>query len=680
MTYVQKKSFTANSVPSPSSILTAEIAINLVDHVLYSKDASNNVFRIVADPVYATGLQTKLDLKLNSANSVFTTAQGTAPFAVSSNTVVINLNSHYLGGQLGSYYLNYNNLSNKPTLTTSLNALSDVQIVGLASGKALVYNGTKWTANNIATSLTTLTDTAIVSPFAGEFLVYNGTKWVANNISVSLQSLTDTQINSPSIGQSLVYNGFKWVANNSTASISTLSDTEVTSPQWGELLTFDGFKWVGGHTELALLSDVNTSGVSLGKSLVYNGVEWTANNAFFTVTDYGSNPTQTQVLNITGDGANLVYSNGNVTINIPGQPPNSTVLSMGLEVTSDYTLLSSDDNTIIPITGFINVTVPVGLANNFACVFLQNSSQQFNIIAASGVVINAPEGLTSQGEFSTIALIQVSPDVWLATVGGGRSSSSQSTNQFSSTATKGILIIGGAAKGAGGANATYTRLDSDNLVTVTWNNHSLTADAHNGRDVLLVRGTGALGSPIGTDPYTKTVEMCTNFLYLDSNTFSCISSNTTLTSGDLEVNPCNMYYPMTTLFIPAGILGLNGLVKSNAVMSHNVSGYDNRLALFFVENAETNSWYFTSESAPNRLYGESVNGGYYLSQNCDIKNRNSANSQVCTISNTNTGTALPAYKIIDTTSDTKMVFGIQLADPTDWAMLEYAYIEIIPFS
>ena len=67
MTYVQKKSFTANSVPSPSSILTAEIAINLVDHVLYSKDASNNVFRIVADPVYATGLQTKLDLKLNSA-------------------------------------------------------------------------------------------------------------------------------------------------------------------------------------------------------------------------------------------------------------------------------------------------------------------------------------------------------------------------------------------------------------------------------------------------------------------------------------------------------------------------------------------------------------------------------------------------------------------------------------
>lgn len=47
-------------------------------------------------------------------------AIGTAPFAVTSTTLNTNLNADLLDGQHGSYYLDYNNLNNKPTQWTSI--------------------------------------------------------------------------------------------------------------------------------------------------------------------------------------------------------------------------------------------------------------------------------------------------------------------------------------------------------------------------------------------------------------------------------------------------------------------------------------------------------------------------------------------------------------------------------
>lgn len=58
----------------------------------------------------ASGLFTfKNQVRLNAA-------QGTAPLVVASTTKVTNLNADLLDGQDGSYYLNYNNLTNKPTI------------------------------------------------------------------------------------------------------------------------------------------------------------------------------------------------------------------------------------------------------------------------------------------------------------------------------------------------------------------------------------------------------------------------------------------------------------------------------------------------------------------------------------------------------------------------------------
>ena len=62
---------------------------------------------------------------------------------------------------------------------SSLNALSDVDTTGAASGKILQHNGTSWVVvNSTTTTLSGMTDTTITGPSNGQVLKYNGTAWV----------------------------------------------------------------------------------------------------------------------------------------------------------------------------------------------------------------------------------------------------------------------------------------------------------------------------------------------------------------------------------------------------------------------------------------------------------------------------------------------------------------------
>lgn len=86
----------------------------------------------------ASGLFTfKNQVRLNAA-------QGTAPLVVASTTKVTNLNADLLDGQDGSYYLNYNNLTNKPSIPD----VSDF----VTKSTAQTITGNKTFTGNVITS------------------------------------------------------------------------------------------------------------------------------------------------------------------------------------------------------------------------------------------------------------------------------------------------------------------------------------------------------------------------------------------------------------------------------------------------------------------------------------------------------------------------------------------------
>lgn len=89
-----------------------------------------------------------------------TVASGTAPLIVASNTMVSNLNSQYLNGQLGTWYQDWANITNKPdpVITLGGDLSGSVTLTDLASGTlnaTIVANavtlGTDTTGNYVAT-------------------------------------------------------------------------------------------------------------------------------------------------------------------------------------------------------------------------------------------------------------------------------------------------------------------------------------------------------------------------------------------------------------------------------------------------------------------------------------------------------------------------------------------------
>ena len=97
-----------------------------------------------------------------------------------------------LDGLDSTYFLNYNNLSNKPTIPTEL---QDLGIVDGSANQVLTTDGAggftfEDAASGGATTLGALTDVTVASPSQGDVLYYNGTGWVAQNGPVIRWTMT----------------------------------------------------------------------------------------------------------------------------------------------------------------------------------------------------------------------------------------------------------------------------------------------------------------------------------------------------------------------------------------------------------------------------------------------------------------------------------------------------------
>jgi len=126
-------------------------------------------------------------------------------------------NADTLDGFDSTYYLNYNNLTNQPTIPTTFIALTDTPASFTSAGGRFVKVNSGATALEFATvsipaTLDDLTDVVISAPTVGDVLYYNGTNWVKQNGPIIRWSLT----NSGSADYVLTGPGFYAATNDPT--------------------------------------------------------------------------------------------------------------------------------------------------------------------------------------------------------------------------------------------------------------------------------------------------------------------------------------------------------------------------------------------------------------------------------------------------------------------------------
>ena len=106
-------------------------------------------------------------------------------------------NADTLDGFDSTYYLNYNNLTNQPTIPTTFIALTDTPASFTSAGGRFVKVNSGATALEFATvsipaTLDDLSDVVISAPTVGDVLYYNGTNWVKQNGPIIRWSLTNS--------------------------------------------------------------------------------------------------------------------------------------------------------------------------------------------------------------------------------------------------------------------------------------------------------------------------------------------------------------------------------------------------------------------------------------------------------------------------------------------------------
>ncbi len=295
---IPKKSSVASKVPANTAIQVGEIASNLTDRILYSKDGNNAVYIVKADPLYNTGLQANLDLKANVADPIFTgtatsptftstVAQGSAPFIVTSNTIVTNLNSDYLDGQHGTFYTANTTFAAHTANTSNPHSVTATQ-VGLGNvtneSKSTMFTDPVFTGNVSISGNLGITSSLLVTNLNADLLDgQHGSFYTANT---NFASHTANTSNPHDVTATQV--GLGNVTNESKTTLFT--DSALTGSTTANNLSITGTL---SKTTTDLVTNLNADLLD-GQ----HGTFYTANTNFASHTANTSNPhsvTSTQV-------------------------------------------------------------------------------------------------------------------------------------------------------------------------------------------------------------------------------------------------------------------------------------------------------------------------------------------------------------------------------------------------
>ena len=265
--YSHKKSSVPSKVPANNDILVAEIAINLADRVLHSKDTANNIFLVKADPLYNTGLQDKLDLKSDLASPTFTgntsasNVSITGTLLVTSTAQVTNLNADFLDGEHGTFYTSNSifashtsNLSNPHVVTTTQLNLQNVT----NESKLTMFTNPVFTNPSYEGTLTG--NTGVINIGSGQlYKAASGKIGINTDNPISLLTLKGTtETDAPILGPELLSTG-GWTVNSGWTGTNPFTHTSGT-----DTLTHNFVVGVGNLYQFTLtMTGRNAGGVTL---------------------------------------------------------------------------------------------------------------------------------------------------------------------------------------------------------------------------------------------------------------------------------------------------------------------------------------------------------------------------------------------------------------------------------
>lgn len=93
--------------------------------------------------------------------------------------------------------------------------------------------------------------------------------------------------------------------------------------------------------------------------------------------------------------------------------------SVNPQTVSYAAVLSDNDNVVtMNVAGANNFTVPLNSSVAFpigaTLTIIQIGAGQTTLVATSGVTINTPSSLTARAQYSTVSLVKIGTDTWIA--------------------------------------------------------------------------------------------------------------------------------------------------------------------------------------------------------------------------------------------------------------------------